>query len=156
MSQCLESKRVAIINLHFRKKRALPMAWRRATMFSMKTYVIFLGLLTPLGASAGEECFNPASMPAGSIVRIVAKRPPINLRKAEVMECTTNRLLIQCRGDQFTVSASNVLDIELIEKGIASSGKAAANEPSANAAPASPTLNSTNKSFWARIKSLWK
>jgi hypothetical protein len=113
------------------------------------------------GLVSGEDGYrmtlNPQALPPGSIVRIAAVKPPINLGRATVMECTSNQLTLRHRNDRFKVAATNILDMVVIERGTYTAStdehaESASDEPKESAAPAPPP----KKNLWERIKSLWQ
>jgi hypothetical protein len=110
-------------------------------------------LLLAANAIGAEEAFDPRSVPPGSIVRIAARRPPINLGRAEVVECTSNAVTLRHDRDRFTVALSNVLELAVLEKGkeIVEPG---AGQNGASPKKGGPAAKSTN--LWDRIKGFWK
>jgi hypothetical protein len=94
------------------------------------------------GASVpGEESlFNPARIPPGSIVYLVARRPPVSLSRAEVLELTNKLLTVSHNREKFQIAESNVLELTVLQR-----------PPDPNAPP-----TETKKSIWQRLLSFWK
>lgn len=110
---------------------------------------------------AGEDEYkmtlNPKAVPPGSVVRIAAVRPAINLGRATVVECTSNQVTLRHNHDRFTVAATNILDMIVIEKGVVTASDDESAKPGSeggkeSAAPAASLV----KNLWARLRSLWQ
>jgi hypothetical protein len=117
-------------------------------------------LILAAAAAQGEDVFNPNNLPPGSIVRVVAKRPPINLRRADVVGCTSNLLTLRHKTDRFDVSPSNIIELTLLEKGVVvpppdATGQTAQADSQPDAKEPADRLQGV-KALWARIKNLWK
>ncbi len=117
----------------------------------MKRLAIVTGtLLLAANAFAEEEPISPAMVPTGSIVRIVAQRPPISLGHAELVQVSSNTVTLRHRrdkfttGDRFTVALSNILEFKVLELAKAPEG----------AAGAKGAASKTN--LWDKIKGYWK
>ncbi len=111
------------------------------------------------GAVQGEDAFttfNPRNLPRGSIVRVAARRPPVNAAHAEVVECTTNLLTLRLKRDRFSIAPTNILELTLLAK----PEDAPAPEPEAQSGEDSGKLirqvAPTEKGLWERIKAFWE
>jgi hypothetical protein len=123
----------------------------------MKQSAILVGcLMMAVGTWAEEEGLNPANLPAGSIVRVVARQPAINLARAKVVECTTNTIVVKHKKDSFTIIASNILEISLLEKASPTVTTDGQVEGDTNLPAGKSNKNGTKPTLWERIKNLWK
>jgi len=140
----------------------------------MKRILLFANvcLLATCASLAQAPTFNPANLGPGSTVRIVARRPAINLNRAEVVQCATNQITVRqigvVNGGVFTVSAANILDLAILEsvpapvppeaRAAASSNSSVPPPPRESAGPAKPAApkNPPKPGLWQRIKSLWE
>ena len=118
--------------------------------------VIASVILASFALGANEEAgFSPKNIPPGSIVKIVARRPAINIEKAEVVSCTTNQLVIRYNQDRFTVEATNVLQLLMIDRAQA----AATSDGQTNSAPDDPSGAKKSQgllALWTRVKNYFK
>lgn len=137
---------------------------------TMKQILLLAGLwlLAALDGLAQAPTFNPANLGPGSVVRIAARRPPINLARAEVVQCATNQITVRqigvVNGGVFTVNAGNVLDLAILESvpaPVSPEARAAATNSSATlpgqlgAVKAAGPKQPPKSGLWERIKRLW-
>jgi hypothetical protein len=112
--------------------------------------------------------FNTDKLIPGSIVRVSARRPPINLGRAEVVNCTSDLLTVRHERETFHILSSNVLQLAVV---VAGPGGSRSNAPAAASAKASSdapagadtkpgkdaaTQVSLAKSLWQKVAGLWK
>ena len=126
-----------------------------------------------LPAAQESPVFNPTNLAPGTVVRIVAKRPAINLGHAEVLQCTSNQITVRQSGGSvsagtFSVASANVLELAIVESAKGSTpaenreGTATTDAPSKRPAsttetssePGRPAPPKTN--LWERLKGFWK
>jgi hypothetical protein len=122
----------------------------------MNRNAIIVGtLILTAGAVSGGDTFNPRALTPGSVVRIAARRPAINLGRAEVVACTTNVVTVRHKQDRFAVAASNVIEMAMIEKGPPLPEPDVA--PGGTPAPPSDleTKASRKTGLWETIKGYW-
>ncbi|MBI5386321.1 MAG: hypothetical protein HZA90_16750 [Verrucomicrobia bacterium] len=141
---------------------------------NLKCALTALALGTGWLASAKDCPLDPRTCPPGSIVRLVARWPLVNVKRAEVVLCTTNQITVKFGEDTFSVLRTNLKELIVVEApppppveevsadstnavtDVASSGTGT-NRTSALAgrAAASGTTNQT-QGLWGKIKELWR
>jgi hypothetical protein len=113
-------------------------------------------LILAANTEAGEDYFNPKDMTPGSVVRIAARRPAINLGRAEVVDCTTNLLTVRHNKDKFTVVPSNVLEMVMIERAPGGAAGEAGVETGADGQREGAEPAQAKRSVWEWIKALFR
>lgn len=134
-------------------------------------------VLTVASVGAEEIILNPANLRPGTVIRIAAERPVVNLAKADVVRCTTNTIIVRHKRDKFTIAQKDIYELVVLQPGPelpateASESPAGTNAAAVPTAPSSAKTNatahlqtgdasSTNKpmweTVWSRIKGLWQ
>jgi hypothetical protein len=127
-----------------------------------------LALLSPVVALGAEKRLDPESIPPGAVVRLAARKPPVNLAHAEVVSCTSNQITVLNNDEQFTIAANNLLSLTVLKgstngppgsgfpasQGASPSSKGPGN--AADPAPATAPEPPAKKSLWQKLSSLWK
>jgi hypothetical protein len=120
------------------------------------TSLIVGTLILAAAAVQGQDAFNPKSLPTGTVVRIVARKPPINLGRAEVLDCSSNLLYLRHNRDKFSIVPSNIMELAIVEKAPAPAASEAHPEGGADGQKESSDQTQGKKSLWERIKALWR
>ncbi len=127
-----------------------------------RTLILVLGMTLVGGVVwSAEVALTAAKLPPGTIVRISARRPAINLSRAEVVTCTNRALTVSHKREWYLVAESNLIDLVVLERPDPDPGSdpSAAGADSGNSGSSSDRASSRNKApktAWQRLLSFWK
>ncbi len=127
-----------------------------------RTLILVAGMALVGGVvSSAEVSLTTATLPPGTIVRISARRPAINLGRAEVVACTNRALTVSHKREWYLVAESNLIDLVVLERPESDPGAdpSAASADSGSSGSASDRAGSRKKapkSVWQRLLSFWK
>jgi hypothetical protein len=134
-----------------------------------RNILVMAGAMLFAGVVCGQqEPLDPEQMPAGSRVRLIANKPVINLARAEVVECTPEKITVVNKKDRFTVAASNLVELVVLSGPKTTlplsprpNGRGADTNPKMMGQPEPATQAATNqvpakKTFWQKVTDLWK
>jgi hypothetical protein len=120
------------------------------------------------GALAQSDPISLSDVTTGSVVRVSARRPLVNLGHATVLACTTNELVVRQSKQTYTIRVADLLDFAMLERAEspaigpgqedqpaatpATQGNKASGQSAKGASPPPSGL----AAVWAKIASFWR